>query len=146
MDDVKCIVEGIAAVLSQQTGYVVYTDYHKQHAQFPCFYIDLIDASQEQELGNRYWREYAFDIMLFLDKNGEIHDRRRLMAMADTAFMMLEYIAIEGDRKLRGTDMNYRITDNVLHVFVSYNTHILKEADALPVMQTLHTEGGIIHE
>lgn len=134
MDDVRSIIEGIAAVLSQQTGYAVYTDYHKQHARFPCFYVELIDASQEQELGNRYWREYAFDVLLFLDKNGEIKDRRALTAMADTLFMALEYITVDADRKLRGTDMSYRITDNVLHFFVSYNMHIKKVLDTLPAM------------
>lgn len=41
MDDVKSITEGIAAALSQQTSYAVYTDYHKQHAHFPCFYVEL---------------------------------------------------------------------------------------------------------
>lgn len=146
MDDVKSITEGIAAALSQQTSYVVYTDYHKQHACFPCFYIELIDASQEQELGPRYWREYAFDILLFLDKNGEIKDRRALTAMADTLFMALEYITVDGSQKLRGTEMSYRITDNVLHFFVSYNMHVKKVLDPLPTMQTLRTEGRVKNE
>lgn len=146
MDDVKSITEGIAVVLSQQTGYAVYTDYHKQHARFPCFYVELIDASQEQELGNRYWREYAFDILLFLDKNGEIHDRRRLTAMADTLFMTLEYITVDGGQMLRGTEMSYRITDNVLHFLVSYNMHVLKGVEKEPAMQTLHTEGRVKNE
>lgn len=146
MDDVKSITEGIAAALSQQTSYAVYTDYHKQHARFPCFYVELIDASQEQELGTRYWREYAFDILLFLDKNGEIKDRRGLTAMADTLFMALEYITVNGSQKLRGTEMSYRITDNVLHFFVSYNMHVKKVFDPLPTMQTLRTEGRVKNE
>ena len=146
MDDVKSITEGIAAALSQQTSYAVYTDYHKQHAHFPCFYVELIDASQEQELGNRYWREYAFDVLLFLDRNGEIKDRRSLTAMADTLFMALEYITVDGGRKLRGTEMRYRITDNVLHFFASYNMHVLKGVEKEPAMQTLHTEGRVKYE
>lgn len=146
MDDVKSITEGIAAALSQQTSYAVYTDYHKQHAHFPCFYVELIDASQEQELGNRYWREYAFDILLFLDNNGEIKDRRALTAMADTLFMALEYITVDGGQNLRGTEMSYRITDNVLHFFVSYNMHVLKGVEKEPAMQTLHTEGRVKNE
>lgn len=146
MDDIKSITEGLAAVLSQQTGYAVYTDYHKQHAHFPCFYVELIDASQEQELGNRYWREYAFDVLLFLDKNGEIKDRRALTAMADTLFMALEYITVDGGQMLRGTEMSYRITDNVLHFFVSYNMHVKKVIDPAPAMQNLHTEGRVKNE
>ena len=146
MDDVRSITEGIAAVLSRQTEYAVYTDYHKQHAHFPCFYVELIDASQEQELGNRYWREYAFDVLLFLDRNGEIKDRRSLTAMADTLFMALEYITVDGGRKLRGTEMRYRITDNVLHFFASYNMHVLKGVEKEPAMQTLHTEGRVKNE
>lgn len=146
MDDIKSITEGLAAALSQQTGYAVYTDYHKQHARFPCFYVELIDASQEQELGNRYWREYAFDVLLFLDKNGEIKDRRALTAMADTLFMALEYITVGDNQKLRGTEMSYRITDNVLHFLVSYNMHVMKAIDPAPAMQTLHTEGRVKNE
>lgn len=146
MDDVRSITEGIAAVLSCQTGYAVYTDYHKQHAHFPCFYVELIDASQERELGNRYWREYAFDVLLFLDRNGEIKDRRSLTAMADTLFMALEYITIDGGQKLRGTEMSYRITDNVLHFLVSYNMYVIKVVNPAPAMRTLHTEGRVKNE
>lgn len=143
MDDVTEITKGIAAALHGQTGYVVYMDQHKQKPHFPCFYIELIDASQEQELGNRYWREYAFDLQLFMDETGELTDRASLRSLADALFMTLEYVTVSGNRKLRGTDMSYRITDNVLHLFVSYNLHVLKVPDDVPDMQTLTTEGRV---
>ncbi len=66
--------------------------------------------------------------------------------MADTLFMALEYITVDGGRKLRGTEMRYRITDNVLHFLVSYNMHVLKGVEKEPAMQTLHTEGRVKNE
>ena len=141
---VTAIVKGLATALHQSTGLPVYIDFRKQKAQFPCFYIKLLETSQEQELTNRYWREHDFDVMLFQDENGEVNDMQGLRDIADTLLMALEYITVDA-RVLRGTDMSYRVTDKVLHFFVSYNVFIAKVEDPIPMMESLQTEGSIKH-
>lgn len=142
MDNVTAITDGIARALHSVSQYAIYTDFHKQNARFPMFYIKLVDASQEQELTNRYWREYDFDVQLLTDENGELQDAKELEATADALYFALEYIRAN-KKLLRATDMHYRITDNVLHFFVSYNVYVQKEVTPVPKMETLHTEGGI---
>nr|DAL98055.1 MAG TPA: tail completion protein [Caudoviricetes sp.] len=145
MDNVAAIIEGIARALHSVTSYAIYTDFHKQNARFPLFHIKLLESNQEQEFTNRYWRECDFDIQLFMDENGEIQDTKSLMAKADALYTVLEYIHVNG-KLLRGTDMNYRVTDNVLHFFVSYNKYVFQESEPIPKMETLQTEGGVLSD
>ena len=143
MDNTALIVEGISRALFRATKYPCYVDFKKHKAQFPCFYIELIATSQELEYTNRYWREHDFAISLFMNEFGELKDSRALQNIADTLFISLEYIDLGDNRKIRGTDMNYRITDNILHFFVSYDLFITKELEKIPTMQTLTATGRI---
>lgn len=137
------IVEGIAAAVHQRTGFPVYVDFRKQKAKFPCFYIHLLEASQEEEVTKRYWRIYDFDIQFFQDENGEVNDMQGLRDLADALFNALEYIQLNG-ALLRGTDMSHRVTDKVLHFFVTYEVCIRKVAD-IPKMENLELAEGVTH-
>lgn len=143
MDNVNLIIRGIARALHAETGYPVYTSFQQQNAKFPCFYIELIEASQEQELAERYARQHHFDIHFFQDENGEVSDAAALRELADALYMALEYITLDDGRKLRGTDMESRVTDNVLHFLVHYDVFVFKVRETVPYMETLTTEGRI---
>lgn len=104
----------------------------------PCFFVKLLNGSQNQELGRRYKRANFFDIHYFSDgdKNEDLND------MAEKLYDKLEIIEIDGI-KYRGTGMNHEIVGRVLHFFIEYNFHVYREKPIEPTMQELEQEGWL---
>lgn len=120
------LTSGISRALYNSTKAPTYTDFAKQNIIFPCFRILAIEPEQDNHLINRYKRTYNFDIQYFADENGDIEDYEKLMALADDLFFILEIITIGHDVKVRGLNMSHRITDGVLHFFVTYEFFVDK--------------------
>lgn len=101
----------------------------------PCFFVKMLNGSQNQELDRRYMRNHFFDIHYFSkdDENTDLND------MAENLYDKLELIEIEGV-KYRGTGMNHEIVNRVLHFFVEYNFHVYREKPIVPTMQELDKE------
>lgn len=117
----------------------IYVDQIKQGLTEPCFFIMLLSPSQEQVVGSRYYRENSFDIHYFpkTDNTSEIND------VADKLMDTLEYINFDGGL-LRGTKMRSETVAGVLHFFVDYNFHTIKDTVTNPYMEKLKVRGKVI--
>ena len=133
------LIIGISQALDAAFSDVeIHTDQIKQGLVEPCFFIMLIEPSQEQILGQRYYRENSFDIHYFprKDNTTEIND------VADKLMDTLEYINFDGGL-LRGTKMHSETVAGVLHFFVDYNFHTIKDKINDPYMEQLKVKGKV---
>lgn len=130
------LTNGISKALYTATQTVTYAEFPRQDIIFPCFRILVENPTQENELGTRKRRRYDFDIQYFLDETGELDDEEGLRELADRMYDILEVIDLE-DGKIRGRDLNWRITDGVLHFFVSYTVWLYKAKEKETYMKTL---------
>lgn len=125
---VNRIITGISQKLDSEFNlssddYEIYNEEVKQDFQEPCFFITLLSLDQTQIIGNRYSRTQPFDIHYFPkaeDSNTEI------IEVTEMLMNVLEYITID-EGLIRGTKMNGEVVDGVLHFFVNYNMHVIKQ-------------------
>jgi hypothetical protein len=134
----KEIIDGIAIRLNQEFGddFAIYTESVEQGLNEPCFFIFMLQPSQEQVIGKRYFRQQPFDVHYFpstKDKNSEIVD------VIDRMQDCLEYIQVGSDT-LRGTSINFEVVGGILHCFVNYNMYVIKQADPEDPMETIQVE------
>jgi len=121
------IIDGISIKLNQVfgDGFDIYTESVEQGLNEPCFFILLMPTSQDQVIGKRYFRRHPFDIHYFPsteDKNKEILD------VVDKLNDDFEYVTMNGDL-IHGTKMHHEVVDGVLHFFVNYDFHVIKQPD-----------------
>lgn len=128
-------IEGISQKLRQVfgDGYEIYLDEMKQGQKEPCFFIACLGGKQQQELGNLYKREQAFDLR-YLPK--EKSSTAEAYSTADVLNMEMEYIMVEGNL-VRGTKMRHEVIDGVLHFFVNYDLRLRKVVEPAPLMEEL---------
>lgn len=141
------IITGISQVLDAEFNdngneYEIYTELVEQDLKEPCFSIFSLEPSSKQIIGNRYKRQYPFDIHYFPDNklvdgistlNNEINE------VTERLFAALEYITVDNNL-VRGTKMNAETIDNVLHFFVNFNIIVKKEVDPIDTMGSLTIE------
>ena len=121
------IVNAISLKLSESfEGIDVHVNELEQGFEEPCFFIDLLDPSEKQIVGNRYLRSYLFDIAYF-PKN---KSQTEIFDVLDKMHDVLEYIKLEDGTLMRGLNRNTMEEDNVLHYFVTYEMFIYKVIDS----------------
>ena len=88
---VNDLINGISIKLNQVFGdeYRIYTNSVTQGLTEPCFFIAVVDSSQAQLIGNRYFRQHSFDIHYFPASEG---DNEEILSVASELFETLEYI------------------------------------------------------
>jgi len=132
--DVNAVRDGvIGALKSLHPSLKVYGEEIKQGLVEPCFFVKILTAGQKREINRRYVRSHLFDIHFFSKSNEEHY------AMAESLLGGMEYIEVNG-RLTRGTAMSYQVIDRVLHFFVNYNFHVLREKQDETKMQNLEQE------
>lgn len=116
------IITGISQAIFSEFGdsCKIYDENVKQGFKEPCFFIAQISSSESQRLGSRYHRPSLWDIHYF-PKNGRAEARE----VGERLLCALEYIELP-DGPVRGTKMEYRLEDDVLHFFVNYDLFIYK--------------------
>ena len=139
---VNDLIDAISIKLNQVfgDGKRIYSETVKQGLQEPCFFIAVLNPLQTQMIGNRYFRQYPFDIYYFpavQDNNNELQE------MASNLFDALEYITLTNGDLVRGTEMHYEVIDGVLHFFVDYNMFIKKVKMPADNMETLTVNNDV---
>lgn len=120
--------EGIAEILQESfEGFAVYTD--QQDFVEPFFYIQQVEGSREQIIGNRYYENRRMDIEIH---SGTMDEDDVISGL----YEILEYVH-EEESLIRGTKMQDIVKDGVLHFFVNYNRIIFKVQDADPMMEEM---------
>lgn len=117
----------------------IYGEEIKQGFNEPCFFIKILSSSQNKEINRRYKKNVSFDVHYFSDKediNSDYND------MSDKLYEMLEYIPI-GNSLYRAVGMTHEVVDGVLHFFLQFNFHVLKEIEAAEKMNKLTQKVGV---
>ncbi len=116
----------------------IYIDSVEQGLNPPAFIVALVTGSYEAYPSERQRRLARFDVIYFPKaKSAECYD------VADVLAGVLEVIELPGGDKLRGTDISIEVTDEVLHVFVSYNHNTYKAVDQTHMTELTVEQGGV---
>ncbi|MFC3788361.1 DUF6838 family protein [Paenibacillus sp. GCM10012307] len=119
----------------------IYGEEIKQGLDPPCFFVKLFPVVQERQQGRRYIRQHTFDIHFFPrgfetgrteTANEDIHQ------LSDMLYDVMEYIDCNG--MIRGSGLRHEVVDGVLHFFVSYDLHVLRQRPASSPMQAMDME------
>lgn len=132
----------IKQLASRDPELPVYDEQVQQGFQEPCFFVLMLNSGQTKEVDRRYRRALLFDVHYFpadtLDKKSECN------RIAEQLYEQLEYVEY-GRNLYRGQNMRHEVVGDVLHFFVSFDIHLMREKPILPKMRTLEQEGHIRH-
>lgn len=116
------IIDGaVAALLDAFPGIKVYTEQVKQGLEEPCFILRVISPTNEQFLGNRYYRTNLLSVQYFAES--ETDAKAECYRVCDALFRVLEYVTVCGG-PTRGTGMRGDVLDGVLTFTVNYNLFV----------------------
>ena len=133
-------VNGIGLKLSKSfNGIDIHKEELEQGFEEPCFFIDLLNPSEKQIIGNRYLRSYLFDIAYFPKKKSS----EEIFEVLDKLYSVLEYIELDDGTLIRGIERSSREEDKVLHFFVTYEMFIYKLDEEKPKMKKLDVNNGL---
>jgi hypothetical protein len=111
----------------------------KQGLEKPCFFIALVESATGRRIGRRYKQTNSLDVIYFPEVDG---GNAEIMGVAGRLFKVLEFVELSGGDLVHGTDMNYSITDGLLHFLVDFNVFV--RADYNPdEMETAETHVGV---
>ncbi|WP_031475772.1 phage tail terminator family protein [Agathobaculum desmolans] len=134
MIDVVKEIRNALRVQYPEAQYDVYTESIEQGFAEPCFAIHQLTADITPYPNHRTEIVQHFDVRFF--PAGE-RPREQCRAMAGTLIFLLRQLA-----SLRGTNLSWEITDDVLHFFVSYRQFV-REIPPEYLMEILQLETGI---
>lgn len=139
---VNDLIDGISVKLNQVfgDGVRIYSESVKQGLKEPCFFIAVLNPTQNPMIGARYFREHPFDIHYFPSKDGGNQD---IQDVASKLFDALEYITLLNGDLVRGTEMHYEKVDDVLHFFVKYNMFVKRDITSEELMEEIIYTGGV---
>lgn len=119
MNSTSNILTGIATAVHKETRRPVYLEFKENGAQFPCFYVSLVNSSEDLHVSSLYDRTNDFEILYFLneedlpeDVRGELHD------VGERLYSALEYITVDG-QLMRSKKRSYKVTDGVMHFLLT---------------------------
>ncbi|WP_342409827.1 DUF6838 family protein [Paenibacillus sp. FSL R10-2778] len=121
--------------------YPVYDEAVEQGMQQPCFFVLLLESSQVRGVNRRYHRFNPFDVHYFPQQESAA-PREECELISEQLYSELEYVTGH-DGLYRGTGMRHEIVDGVLHFFVEYNVHLIRDKAPDIKMQTMKQGGGI---
>ena len=116
------IIDGISLQVADSfgDGYKIYTEQVKQGLKEPCFFIICVNPTNNQVLGNRYFRNNLFCVQYFPSSN---EPKAECNSILDDLYHALEYITVDG-KLIRGTKMHGELVDGVLNFFVNYDMFV----------------------
>lgn len=138
----------LAALKGKFPELAIYGESMGQGQTAPCFFVRLVAPTYDRMGGRRYKRTYPFDVQYFPNepKEGEADTRvAEMHAVAEQLYDCLDYVALE-DGLIRGSKLRYEIIDGVLHFFINYDIHMVRQAEEVPLMSRLEQRGDIKDE
>lgn len=128
----------------------IYKEKVVQGMKKPCFFIWVMDVSQEKLMRNNYERIYQMNIRY----HPEEKDLTTYETLADIGNKLLEHLteidipiflgrydkegnAIEDIKPIRGSQMSFKIADDILQTFVTFTIKGKLAEEEKPQMQTL---------
>lgn len=138
---IREIIEGIASALDKEFGdsYTIYSESTEQGLQEPCFFISCVSPSVRRFLGNRFFRQSKFAVT-YIPKSTDA-PRLECVETAERLFCCLEIVVSGGDM-IRGSNMSYEISDDVLVFFVNYDLFTKNAESAEEIMEGIELKNG----
>ena len=106
----------------------IYGESVPQGFEEPSFFVKVLDGSRDQQLDRRYIHEVSIDIHYFATSNKDAEK------MANNLYEQMEVL---GAIKIKGKNMKHEVSDRVLHFFIDYKVHLMKDAKQYPQMNRL---------
>lgn len=106
----------------------IYGESVLQGFEEPSFFVKVLDGSREQQLDRRYIHEVSIDIHYFATSNKDAEK------MANNLYEQMEVLE---NIKIKGKNMKHEVSDRVLHFFIDYKVHLMKETLQYPKMNQL---------
>ncbi|MCL2547907.1 MAG: hypothetical protein FWE76_01930 [Symbiobacteriaceae bacterium] len=123
----------------------IYTERVLQGMVKPCFSVILVEAAQNQIIGNRYRADWLVVVRYFPEEDGTRSSYQELRDIAQKLFAVLDVVSYVEEGKetdiYAGMRMNYIIEDNVLQFMVTYPFMLKK--DLLPVEKMRQLEADV---
>ena len=128
----------------------IYKEKVVQDMKKPCFFIWVMDVSQEKLMRNNYERLYQMNIRY----HPEEKDPKTYETLADIGNKLLDYLTninvpiflgrydgegnpIEDSKPITGRQMNYEIKEDVLQMYVTYKIKAKQLMEEVPEMEQL---------
>ena len=117
------MVNKILLAVTKQLGTTFGDTYHyyvenvEQNVMKPCFTVDVLVPIQKSKSAVLYERIMPMVIHYYTDKKESIKNDN--YTKAEEVLNCLEYLPFE-NTLLRGEDVSWQITDNVLQIFITY--------------------------
>ena len=142
------------AITSGSPPITIYPNIYKekivQGMEKPCFFIWVMDISQEKLMRNNYMREYQMNIRYHPNEK----DTKTYETLADIGNELLDKLTtidvpiflgrygsdgepIEDKKPIRGIQMSFEIKEGVLQFYVTYSIKAKQVVEEVPEMESL---------
>lgn len=142
------------AITNGMPSITIYPNIYKekvvQGMKKPCFFIWVMDVSQEKLMRNNYTRDYQMNIRYHLEEK----DSKTYETLSDIGNKLLDKLTlidvpiflgrydsdgepIEDKKPVRGIQMSFEIKEDVLQFYVTYNIKAKQWIDKVPEMESL---------
>ena len=128
----------------------IYKEKIVQGMKKPCFFVWVMDVSQEKIMRNVYTRDYQMNIRY----HPEEKDTKTYEILSDIGNKLLGILTtidvpiflgrygtdgepIEDKKPVRGIQMSFEIKEDVLQFYVTYNIKAKQVVDEVPEMESL---------
>lgn len=132
----------ISRLVARDPELPVYDERVEQGFQEPCFFVLQVSSRQTKEVHRRYRRVMMFDVHYF---PGNLDKKTECQRVAEQLYEQLEYVEW-GGILYRGHEMKHEIVDDVLHFFLSYSVHLIRQKANAAKMQHLEMGGHIRYD
>jgi len=124
------ILDGISLQLNKTFGdsFTIYPEEVKQGLKQPCFFIKLINPTNEIERDVMYIRNNRYCIHYFPESTNQ--PKAECGQMLDVLYLAMEYIEVAGNL-VRGINMRGEIHDEILMFYIDYNVRVRKVYDVV---------------
>ena len=117
-----------------------YVEGVEQDFRKPCFTVDMLLPVQRSKSPVLYDRTMPIIVHYFSDSKTDL--KNKCYAMAEQVVECLEYLPFKGTT-IRGEDISWQITDDVLQIFITYRFTTTKVTETVDAVEKL--ESTIIH-
>lgn len=113
------VLTAVSKAVHKALNVPIYLEFKENNITFPCAYIKVIEPSMNRHVGELHNFSLDLDIMYYANNLDVVTDTRKLIDIPRVLYQLLEFVQV-GERTIMGTGMKYKISDGVLHFFVTY--------------------------
>lgn len=113
------VLTAVSKAVHKALNVPIYLEFKENNITFPCAYIKVIEPSMNRHVGELHNISLDLDIMYYANNLDVVTDTRKLIDIPRVLYQLLEFVQV-GERTIIGTGMKYKISDGVLHFFVTY--------------------------